>query len=1007
MMNRSTILLLTLLSAFPLLSMAQTLTVELSAEEHAWLTAHPIIRLGIDPDWAPFEYRDAEGNYRGMAADVIALIGHRLGVQMEPVNNLSWSEVLEAAQQKQLDVVPAAMASAQREQYLTFTAPYLDFPMVIITRSDAPFVSNLRALGGKQVAVVKDYVSHELLQTNHSYLTLQPRATIGDCLNAVVTGEVDAFVGNLASSSYAIHQLGLTNLKIAAHTPYSFKLAMGVRNDWPELVTILDKTLHTLSAEELPQIQQHWIQLQPAPWFDLTKMLMVVLPILGGMLLILFIIISTNKKLRREITERGLAETRLRLSEEALNQSQRSANIGWWQWDLSQNSLMWSDQVYAITGRNKETFHPTPDNFMSVIHADDLQELGAEIAKVLNGDSEQYDCEFRVVREDGAIRHVHSYGKIYGSVIDESRYFAGVLHDITEQKLKDLELKEKQQSLQTILDNAPLGIWLQDRHGQLRFVNHAFCNAVGITEKQFLAAPHYAELYPPEIAASCIKSDAEALVHEGPHISYETLTFVDNKVHDLEIIKVKLLDEQGEPTGLIGLSLDITEKKEAVRKLREQAFCDTLTELPNRNYLMEQLQKDMAHAQRHQVLNALLFFDLDHFKMINDTLGHQTGDKLLKEIGERLKKTIRREDTAARLGGDEFVIIASDLGSDPGNAAEAAREIAENIRDKLSIPYNLGPQEHHLTISLGIAMFPHGNDDVNDILKHADTALYRAKESGRDAIRFFLPSMQQAAEERFYLQNQLRHAIRERQLELYYQPQYNRAGEIIGAESLLRWKHPDMGFVSPGKFIPIAEESGLIVGIGNWVLHAACQQLKSLQDNNIRIGSLAVNVSPHQFHQSNFVEKVQTAVRESGADPRELELELTEGVLLKKADTVAVKMEELRAMGIRFSIDDFGTGYSSLNYLKKLPLDRLKVDQSFVRNIHHEEGNALIVEAIISMAHHLELDLIAEGVETAEELKFLEIRGCNSFQGFYFSKPLPAGEFVKLAASNTALEFTS
>lgn len=740
---------------------------------------------------------------------------------------------------------------------------------------------------------------------------------------------------------------------------------------------------------------------------ELNKVFLTLLPVAGGVALALFTLLMANKTLRRKIAQRRHNETRLQLSEEAINQLQRTANIGWWQWDLSHNTLNWSDQVFTITGRDPKTFQPSPDNFMSVVHPEDLQELSAAIATVLNGESDQYDCDFRVVHTDGAIRYVESYGKIYGSMIDESRYFAGVLHDITAHKLKDLELKEKQQSLQTILDNAPLGIWLQDQRGQLRFVNRSFCDAIGISEEQFLAVPHFTELYPTEIAANCMRSDAEAFMQEGPHVSYETLTFADQQPHDLEIIKVKLLDEQGKPCGLIGLSLDITEKKAAERRLHEQAYHDTLTGLPNRYYLMEQLQRDMAHAERHQVLNALLFFDLDNFKMINDTLGHQVGDGVLKEIGDRLKMAIRKEDTVAHLGGDEFVIIASDLGTDPDHAAEVAREIAESVREKLSIPYNLGAQEHHLTISLGIAMFPHGKDDVNDILKHADTALNRAKESGRDAIRFFLPSMQQAAEERFYLLNQLRNAIREQQLVLHFQPQYNGSGEMIGAESLLRWNHPTMGSVSPAKFIPIAEESGLIGEIGNWVLHSACRQLRECQANGIRIGTLAVNVSPHQFHQSDFVKTVQTAVCESGVDPHDLELELTEGVLLKHADRVAGKIEVLQAMGIRFAIDDFGTGYSSLSYLKKLPLDRLKIDQSFIRNIHLEEGNALIVEAIISMAHHLELELIAEGVESSEELKFLKMRGCNNFQGFYFSKPLPAAEFLKLATDHKPLELPS
>jgi diguanylate cyclase (GGDEF)-like protein len=471
------------------------------------------------------------------------------------------------------------------------------------------------------------------------------------------------------------------------------------------------------------------------------------------------------------------------------------------------------------------------------------------------------------MREDGTIRYVHSYGKIYGSAIDQSRYFAGVLHDITE-------------------------------------------------------------------------------------------------------------------------------RRQSEEKLRRQAYSDELTNLPNRNYFMEQLAKTLAQSRRHDYFSALLFFDLDNFKIINDTLGHHTGDKLLADVGMRLRKVIRKEDTAARLGGDEFVIIVTNLGSEPQHAADQARLIAEKVHNALAMPFNMAGHEHHLTMSTGINLFPFDSEDINDILKFADTAMYRAKESGRNAICFFQPGMQQAAEERFALQGRMRQALSNDEFELFYQPQFNSNGEIIGAESLLRWQQPELGMVSPARFIPLAEESGMILDIGIWVLREACHQIIVWQQQGIDIETLAVNVSPRQFHQPDFVAQIEAIIRESGINPHRLELELTEGVLVENIYDVTQKMEQLQQMGIRFAIDDFGTGYSSLRYLKQLPLDRLKIDQSFVRDIHLTEANALIVETIISMAHHLELELIAEGVETLEELKFLKLRGCHKFQGYYFSRPLPAPQLT-------------
>lgn len=848
---------------------ARSPNLALSDEEKDWLKAHPVIILGIDPDWAPFEFYDEQRIYSGIAADYIDLISKQLGVEMRPFPDLSWSQVLDEARAKNLDVLPAAMATTQRKVYLNFTSPYLDFPMVIITRDDAPFISSLDAMNQQQVAVVKNYVSHELLDANHTNLNIVPYNTLHTALTDLSTGEVDAFVGNLASVTHAIKQLGLGNLKVAAHTPYSFKLGMGVRNDWPELTSILDKTLGQLDPSEVRKIQNKWISLQFEKPIDLVRVAFVIAPFFIAALFIVAVVMGSNRKLRQEIVQREEAEKQLRLSEEALHESQRTAHIGWWQWDLDKNTLKWSNEVYSITGRDPERFTPTAETFMSVVHPDDVPALQEAIGEVLNGYADEYSIDFRIIREDSTTRHVHSYGRIYGSSIDNSQYFAGVLHDINEQKI-------------------------------------------------------------------------------------------------------------------------------AEEKLRSQAYSDELTGLPNRNYFMEQLDKALAQSRRHNKFSALLFFDLDNFKLVNDSLGHQSGDKLLAEVGVRLKNVIRKEDTAARLGGDEFVVISVDLSSDADIAADQALLIAEKIHDALSMPFEVEGHEHHLTMSTGISLFPMGNDSSNDILRFADTAMYRAKESGRDAIRFFQPSMQAVAEERFALQGKLRHAISNHELELHYQPQFNHQEKVIGAECLLRWTQSEIGNIPPDRFIPLAEESGIILEIGDWVLREACKKIAYWNEHSIAIENLAINVSPRQFHQDDFVSRVTTVIHETGIQPSQLELELTEGMLVENIEEVTSKILQLQQMGIRFSIDDFGTGYSSLRYLKQLPLDRLKIDQSFVRDIHNSDANAHIVETIISMAHHLEFEIIAEGVETTEEMKFLELRGCKMFQGYYFSKPLPEHMFTAL-----------
>ena len=445
------------------------------------------------------------------------------------------------------------------------------------------------------------------------------------------------------------------------------------------------------------------------------------------------------------------------------------------------------------------------------------------------------------------------------------------------------------------------------------------------------------------------------------------------------------------------LSMGISRRR-AEAELQRQAVHDSLTNLPNRHLLKSHLQLALARARRHGYFGGLLFIDLDNFKTINDSLGHPVGDALLQEVARRLTQALRQEDTAARLGGDEFVVLLAEIRDDEQQAAQNIQVAAEGVHRVLSLPYSVQGHELHLTPSIGIALFPLDRDDADDVIKKADTAMYRAKEAGRNTIRYFQPAMQHAAEERLRVQNDLRNALKRDEFRLYFQSQVDAAGQLVGAEVLLRWQHPERGLVMPGEFISLAEQSGQIVPIGDWVLRTACRQLRSWGGDGP--GHLGVNVSPLQFGQEDFVAKVKQALGESGADPRRLKLEVTEGVLLEHVDSAIEKMAQLNAMGIRFSLDDFGTGYSSLAYLKRLPLHELKIDRSFVRDVTTDASDANLVETIISLAAQLGLDVVAEGVETEEQYRFLIAKGCRGFQGYYFNRPLPRDEFLGLMARN-------
>ncbi|WP_020676472.1 EAL domain-containing protein [Geopsychrobacter electrodiphilus] len=460
------------------------------------------------------------------------------------------------------------------------------------------------------------------------------------------------------------------------------------------------------------------------------------------------------------------------------------------------------------------------------------------------------------------------------------------------------------------------------------------------------------------------------------------------------------------PSIICGTLRDISERKLAEAHIERLAYYDALTDLPNRRLLIDRLERDLARARRHKHYGAMLFLDLDRFKNINDSLGHHVGDALLEEVARRLTSDLRLEDTVSRLGGDEFIMLLADMGTEPSTAASQTQAKAEQVQKHLSQPYKVLGHDLHITPSIGVAIFPSDddpNEDGNDILRHADTAMYRAKDDGRDLIRFFLPSMQAAADQRLSIEKDLRFALERNEMQLYFQPQVDGKGQIVGAETLLRWQHPEKGFISPADFIPVAEATGLILPIGLWVLEMSCWQIKKWSDAGLSIGHLAVNVSPRQFRQPGFISQIHQVVAKTGADAQQLGLELTEGMVIDNINDTIEKMQGLKSMGIELSIDDFGTGYSSLAYLKRLPLDIIKIDQSFVRDIQTDAGDAAIVETIIAMAHHLGLRVIAEGVETDFEFDFLNQRNCRGYQGYYFSRPIPEAAFTSMLASNKPL----
>ncbi|MHB1619641.1 MAG: EAL domain-containing protein [Sulfuricella sp.] len=559
--------------------------------------------------------------------------------------------------------------------------------------------------------------------------------------------------------------------------------------------------------------------------------------------------------------------------------------------------------------------------------------------------------------------------------------------------------QEKVRKLAMVVEGTGDSVVITDHNGIIEYVNPAFTKVTGYffveavgqkpsMIKSGLTSPeYYQRLWKTLLAGEEWRGELLNRKKNG-ELFWES-----------EVITA-LKNEAGEITHFIAVKEDVTERKSYESQLEHQANYDTLTELPNRNLSRDRLGQALSYARRHGRDLALMFIDLDHFKNINDSLGHNIGDLLLKQVSARLAGCVREGDTVARQGGDEFVVILSDVA-----AEEDISVVTRKILTAMAEPFDIDGHELYVSCSIGIALYPRDGEDAETLLKNADAALYRAKDLGRNNAQFFTAEMNVKAMERLMLENGLRHALERNEFVVHYQPQVDlRSGEIIGMEALVRWQHPELGLVSPARFIPVAEESGLIVPLGEWVLRTACAQNKAWQRAGLKPISVAVNLSARQFRQPNLVEVVAGILRETELDPAHLELELTESLVMHNVEVTIATLGRLKAMGIKLSIDDFGTGYSSLSYLKRFPIDMLKIDQSFVRDITTDPSDAAIAKTIISMAHDLQLRVIAEGVETEEQKSFLQQRHCDEMQGYFFSKPVPAVDFEVLLRERRCLQ---
>lgn len=717
-----------------------------------------------------------------------------------------------------------------------------------------------------------------------------------------------------------------------------------------------------------------------------------------------------------DITHQYQAETQL-------SQVIEGASLGFWDWDIQTGRHSTNDRWLSMLGLSRKDIKNDVSDWAERIHPDDRKRVEPIILSHIK-QAKPYVVEFRMRHKRGHWIWIQGSGNgvDYDPDTNEPLRACGTHQDITERKRSEEAMHTLVESMAGISGQAffekltlELCRWL-DADGAT--VGELIDNK-RISSISSLLDGEFIEDYAYELAGTPCNDvilnrrrlfiqDTQALYPEDRELADLDITdYLGTPIRDLHgniigIIWVfshqslELPSQWEEVLDIIAArtSAEI-ERMRSIEQLEYQATFDALTDLPNRRLLLDRLHHAQALCKRHGHKGGLLYMDLDHFKTINDSLGHPIGDELLKEVARRLQTELRDEDTPARLGGDEFVVLFSELSDDPQQAAQQAQQGAEKIRDVLSQPYTIQGNELQITPSIGIVIFPMNGESADDILKHADTAMYRAKEAGRNTIRFFLPSMQKLAEERLQLKNDLRFALENNEFTLVYQPQVDVGGNLVGAEALLRWPNHRRGSVEPDTFIPVAEENGQILAIGEWVLREALTQMKQWQRHNSpAFRSLAVNLSPVQFHQANFTDRIEQILGETGADPGCLTLEITEGTLVENLEAANKKICSLNQLGVRFSIDDFGTGYASISYLRRLPLNELKIDRSFIHDILTEPRDASLVETIITMAQQMALDIVAEGVEQQAQFEFLRDKGCEIFQGYHFSEPLAPSSFA-------------
>ncbi|HBX55811.1 phosphodiesterase DibA [Pseudomonas sp. UBA2684] len=691
---------------------------------------------------------------------------------------------------------------------------------------------------------------------------------------------------------------------------------------------------------------------------------------------LLYGILHSHWRLQRRIRRAlGASEERLSLALDA-------AEDGLWDWDLRTRELFFSPRYSALLGLQPEELGGTREAWLQHLHPDDHAHYRQTIAELLRSASQEpYENTYRLRHRDGNYRWIQSRGRLLLDAKGRPERFIGTASDITQRRADEDSLRQAA----AVFDATQEGVLVSDAAQRIVHINPAFSRITGYSATEILGQQ-------PNLLKSGRHDDTfyrtmwHALQSRGAWSGEIWNRRKNGEIYpQWQCIRV-IHDEKGAISHYVAVFSDISALKRSQRELDYLAHHDPLSNLPNRLLFTERVEHALERAQREQHHGAVLLIDLDHFKHINESLGHNVGDLLLKAVGERLKEHLGKGMTLARLGGDEFGLLCEDCSN-----AEQAADLAQQLLDCLSTPFQLIGQELFIAASIGISLFPGDAQNVEQVLRNVDSALFKAKSSGREGFAFYALELTEYARQRVELVSALRHALEGNELRVHYQPLHClSSGRLIGVEALVRWQHPQRGLVPPGEFIPIAEDSGLIGAIDAWVLAQACQQMVAWKTAGYALLFVAVNVSSRLFSRGELDKRVAQVLADTGLDPACLELEVTESAVMDDPDAAQALLERLRDLGIRLAIDDFGTGYSSLARLKRLPVHKLKLDQSFVCGLPHDKDDVAITRAVIALGHSLELKILAEGIEQPEQVDFLRQLGCDYAQGYHFGRPQPA-----------------